>query len=275
MRENSHEARSGLALLKRVRTGTMTKANKVLITGASSGIGEACARAFGSQNRDLVLVARRRARLEGLAAEIKGASGVSVETFELDVSSRASVDRFVAAQAGLLSEVSVLVNNAGLARGLDTIQDGNLDDWEAMIDTNVKGLLYMTRAVLPHMVQRKDGHIVNIGSVAGFYVYPKGNIYCATKFAVRALNEALRLDLNGTGVRVTEISPGMVETEFSEVRLASAERAKAVYSGMTPLTAEDVAETVVWCASRPRHVNVQEVILYPTDQASPTVVHRR
>lgn len=253
----------------------MSTIEKVLITGASSGIGQACARAFGAAKRDLVLVARRKPRLDELAAELEKRFGISVESVELDVSSRSSVAQFVANNSKLLSEVSVLINNAGVARGLDAIQDGNLDDWEAMIDTNVKGLLYITRAVLPHMVQRKDGHVVNIGSVAGFHVYPKGNIYCATKFAVRALNEALRLDLNGTGVRVTEISPGMVETEFSEVRLGSAERAKAVYSGMTPLSAGDIAETVVWCASRPKHVNVQEVVLYPTDQASPTMVSRR
>jgi 3-hydroxy acid dehydrogenase/malonic semialdehyde reductase len=198
-----------------------------------------------------------------------------VEVRALDVSDRAKIERFCRESAPVLQNVRVLINNAGLALGLNTLQEGNLDDWDRMIDTNLRGLLVMTRLVLPYLQDRRDSHIVNLGSVAGHSVYPKGGIYCATKFAVRALTEALRLDLLGTGIRVTEISPGMVETEFSQVRLGDAKRAKAVYSGMTPLSADDIAETIEWCLNRPRHVNIQEVVIYPTDQASPTNVHRR
>lgn len=247
----------------------------ILITGASAGIGEACARAFAAEGHDLVLVARRLERVKALAAALAKASHVSATALELDVSSRAAVDSFVNANAALLARVNVLVNNAGLAKGFDVMQDASLDDWEAMIDTNVKGLLYMTRALLPGFIKRADGHIVNLGSVAGHIVYPKGNIYCATKFAVHALTQALRLDLNGTGVRVSEISPGMVETDFSKTRMGDEARAKAVYAGMTPLTGADIADAVAWCVSRPKHINIQEIVLYPTDQASPTVVSRK
>jgi NADP-dependent 3-hydroxy acid dehydrogenase YdfG len=248
----------------------------VFITGASSGIGEACARAFAAAGRNLVLAARRRERLTKIASEIERAHGVSVQVFELDVRVRSAIERLWKAHGELLRSVDVLVNNAGMARGREKIYEENPADWDEMIETNIQGLLYVTRAFLPGFVERRSGHIVNIGSVAGHWTYPNGAVYSATKHAVKALNEAMRLDLSGTGVRVTSVSPGMVETDFSRVRFRGDEkRAKSVYQGMTPLTPEDVAEAVVWSVGRPAHVNVQELILYPTDQASTTMVARR
>lgn len=247
----------------------------VLITGASAGIGAACARAFAAAGFGVVLTARRQERIESLAEELRGAHGGESHAFALDVSQRAQVEAWFRSQRGLADRIGVLVNNAGLARGLEPIQQGSLDDWEEMIDTNVKGLLFMTRLMLPHLLEAGRGQIVNIGSVAGHWTYPKGNIYSATKWAVRALTESLRLDLNGTPIRVTEIAPGMVETEFSEVRLGDAAKAKAVYAGMKPLTPEDIAEAVLWSVQRPAHVNIQEIVIYPVDQAAPTVVNRR
>jgi NADP-dependent 3-hydroxy acid dehydrogenase YdfG len=172
----------------------------------------------------------------------------------------------------VFNSVDVLINNAGLAKGLSSLQEGNPEDWDAVVDTNIKGLLYVTRAILPKMIAQGRGHVVNIGSVAGHWVYEKGNVYCASKFAVRALTEGLRFDLAGTGIRVTEISPGMVETEFSEVRYGDREKGKAVYAGRKPLSALDIAETILWCVQRPAHVDIQEVVIYPTEQAS---VHAR
>lgn len=247
----------------------------VLITGASSGIGEACARVFAAQKGGLFLVARRGDRLARMKEDLEKQYEVEVQTAVLDVSKRAAVEAWAEKHAAVLARVECLINNAGLARGLASLQEGDPSDWDDMIDTNLKGLLYVTRAVLPGMVARGSGHIVNLGSVAGRWTYPKGNIYSATKYAVRSLTESLRLDLNGTGVRVTEIAPGMVETEFSQVRLGDAAKARAVYAGMTPLKAEDIAESVLWCVQRPRHVNVQELVIYPTDQASVGVVSRR
>lgn len=247
----------------------------ILITGASSGIGAACAKAFAKEKRDLFLVARRQDRLERIAKDLANQYGIRCEAARLDVSDRAAVERFATEYKALLQETEVLINNAGLARGLDGFQDGKIDDWDEMVGANVSGLLYVTRQVLPWMLKADRGHIINLGSVAGRWVYPKGNVYCATKRAVSAITEGLRLDLSGTGIRVTEISPGMVETEFSEVRLRDAERAKAVYQNITPLSADDVAETIAWCVNRPAHVNVQELVLYPTAQASTTVLARR
>jgi NADP-dependent 3-hydroxy acid dehydrogenase YdfG len=239
----------------------------VFITGASSGIGEACARAFAAAHFDLVLAARRDEKLVHLSQELKDLYGISVHCFHLDVKNRSEVELLAREQQTLFGSVEVLINNAGLAKGRDLIQNGNPEDWDLMLDTNVKGLLYVTHAVLPHIISNK-GHVINIGSVAGHWVYESGNVYCASKYAVRALSEGLRLDLNGTGVRVTEISPGMVETEFSEVRFGDKQRGQAVYAGKTPLTAKDIAETILWCAQRPARVNIQEVIIYPTEQAS-------
>jgi 3-hydroxy acid dehydrogenase/malonic semialdehyde reductase len=242
---------------------------KAVITGASSGIGRAIALALAKKGVNLVLVARREDRLTQLKAEI--GSSVRVDTKALDIRERESVIRFAESLVG----VEVLINNAGLAKGIDRVQEARVEDWDSMIDTNVKGLLYFTRALLPSMIQAGSGHIVNLGSVAGRWVYPGGAVYCASKFAVSALSEGLRMDLLGTGVRVTNIEPGMVETEFSEVRLGDKERAKSVYRGMKPLTAEDVAESVLWCLERPAHVNVQELVLFPTDQAAVQQVYRR
>jgi NADP-dependent 3-hydroxy acid dehydrogenase YdfG len=248
----------------------------ILITGATSGIGKACAELLASQRKDLFLVGRRLDRLQSLQKELTTTHKIQVEIAPLDISHSSAVLEFGKKFSSELNQVEVLINNAGLAVGRDTIQEGNLKDWDTMWDVNVKGLLYMTHQVLPYFVQKKSGHIVNLGSVAGRWIYPRGNIYCATKRAVSALTEALRQDLLGTGVRVTEISPGMVETEFSLVRFGGdQERAKAIYEGMTPLSAKDIAEAVVWALMRPKHVNIQEMIIYPTEQASTTLVHRR
>lgn len=250
----------------------------VFISGASSGIGEACARVLAKTYSELVLVARRKDRLDQLAAQLKK-QRVKVHTFALDVRDRNGVEFFIKENKLLFKEVEVLINNAGLAKGLSQIQNGDVDEWEIMIDTNVKGLLYVTRGLLPGMIQKSASggncHIVNIGSVAGHWVYPNGNVYCATKHAVRALSEGMRQDVHGTGIRVTEIAPGMVETEFSMVRLGDKKKAQSVYMGMKPLSADDIAETIQWCLSRPRHVNIQEVVVFPTDQSSVTLVNRK
>ncbi len=241
----------------------------VFISGASSGIGEACARSFAAAHKDLVLVARREARLQELAHELQAQYGVKVHTFGLDVRDRVKIEALAATHAEIFEAVDVLVNNAGLAKGRDVIQNGKPEDWDLMIDTNLKGLLYVTRVFLPSMIKKKRGHIVNIGSVAGQWVYQSGNVYCASKFGVKALSESLRYDLHGSGIRVTEVSPGMVKTEFSQVRFeGDQEKADAVYAGKTPLTAQDIADTVLWCVQRPAHVNIQEVVIFPTEQPS-------
>jgi 3-hydroxy acid dehydrogenase/malonic semialdehyde reductase len=248
----------------------------VFITGASSGIGAACARIFARDGARLLLAARRLDRLREAEATLRDLGAGDVLNFELDVRDEPSVSRLVDELAAPWNEIDVLVNNAGLSRGLGPLHEGELSDWEEMIDTNVKGLLYVDRAVTPLMVARGCGTVVHIGSIAGRQVYPAGNVYCATKFAVRALTDALRIDLLGTGVRVTSIDPGMVETEFSEVRFhGDRKRAAAVYEGMTPLSPSDVAEVVHFAASRPAHVDIAEVLVLPTDQASATHVHRR
>jgi NADP-dependent 3-hydroxy acid dehydrogenase YdfG len=244
----------------------------VFITGASSGIGAATARAFALAGARLVLAARRIERLREVA------SGLRTEThlIALDVRDRAAVHRAVAAIPQPFAAIDVLVNNAGLSRGFEPLHEGSEDDWDEMIDTNVKGLLYVTRAVLPGMVGRGHGHVINIGSVAGHEGYPRGNAYCASKAAVRMLNKCMRLDLVGTGIRVSSVDPGLVPTEFSEVRFhGDRARAQKVYENTRPLSAADVAEAIVWCASRPPRVNVEQIILMPTDQASATLVHRR
>ncbi len=248
----------------------------VFITGASSGIGEACARAFAAAGKDLVLVARRLDRLQTLRAEIAAMHGVQVDIFELDVSSRAKVDALAKSQAEIFDRVDVLINNAGLARGREPLHQDSPEGWDEMIDTNLKGLLYITHAFLPGFVKRGRGHVVNMGSVAGYWTYPSGGVYCATKYAVRALTETLRQDLHGTGVRVTEIAPGMVKTDFSRVRFPGDEkRAQAVYEGVESLSPKDIAETVLWCVQRPAHVNIQELVIFPTAQASVTMIARK
>ncbi len=244
------------------------------ITGASSGIGEACARRLAQEKWNLVLVARRLDRLTRLAGELSKQHGVDVRVFPLDVTDRQGLSRLAHDESALFGKVTLLVNNAGLAIGRETLQDSRPEDWDVMFDTNVKGLLNVTHFLLPHLL-RNRGHVVNIGSVAGRWAYPKGAVYCASKAAVRMLNEGMRLDLHGTGVRVTTVDAGMVESEFSQVRFAgNAELVKKVYEGMTPLAPADVADAVFWAVSRPPHVNIQEIVLYCTDQASVTMVRR-
>jgi serine 3-dehydrogenase len=251
------------------------RGRRVLITGASAGIGEACARAFAERGAHLVLVARRLDRLHALEVELRESHGVGVEIAQVDVTDRASVDAFASTLEGADRIPDVLINNAGLGRGFHPFHEGEVEDWEEMIDTNLKGLLHVTRAVLPGMAERGSGHVVNIGSLAGHEVYPGGNVYCATKFGVEALTRALRLDLMGTGVRVSSVDPGMVDTEFSTVRFhGDQKRAAAVYRGLQPLTAADVADAVLYCVTRPPHVNIQDILMTPTAQASATAAHR-
>ncbi|OGD10074.1 MAG: NAD(P)-dependent oxidoreductase [Candidatus Aminicenantes bacterium RBG_13_62_12] len=248
----------------------------VFITGASSGIGRACARAFAARGAKILMAARRLDRLKALAAELETSAGVSVRAFALDVRNQPDVERAIRELPSPWEAVDILVNNAGLSRGLGKLHEGSLPDWEEMIDTNIKGLLYVSRAVLPGMVRRGTGHVINIGSLAGHEAYPGGNVYCATKFAVRAVSQGLRMDLLGTAVRVSSVDPGMVETEFSLVRFrGDAEKAGKVYEGLTPLSPEDVAEAVVFCAARPPHVDVAEIVLMPTAQASAVLNFRR
>ncbi len=252
------------------------KDKTVFVTGASSGIGASTARAFAGLGARVLMCARRRERLEDLARSLESEYKVAVRHFPLDVRDQRAVDTAISALPPEWRAIEVLVNNAGLSRGLDKLPGGLVSDWEEMIDTNVKGLLYVSRAVIPGMIERGSGHIINIGSIAGHEVYPAGAVYCATKFAVRTLSKGLRLDLNGTPLRVSEVAPGMVETEFSLVRFhGDAERAGKVYQGLTPLGPDDIAEAVVWCATRPLHVNVSDVVIWPTAQASPSLVHRK
>lgn len=246
----------------------------ILITGASSGIGKACAYLLAEKGHNLYLVARREERLASIAQDITKKFSVKVEYAPLDLSQGQSIDHWLKTKAKEVAQIDVLINNAGLALGMGSIQEGRLEDWEQMFQTNVMGLLRLTRGILPAMIQQGRGQIVNVGSVAGHFNYPKGNIYCATKSAVKSLTECMRMDLLGTGLRVSSVSPGMVETEFSVVRLQDEARAKQVYANMQPLSAEDVAEAIEWCISRPGHVNVQDIILYPTQQAAPGMVHR-
>ncbi len=244
----------------------------VLITGASSGIGEACARVFSQAGARLILAARRRDRLQALAQSLGG----DTHLLPLDVCDREAVFRAIADLPAEWQAIDVLVNNAGLSRGLDKLHEAEIQDWEEMIDTNVKGLLYVTRAAVPGMVARNRGQVINLGSIAGHETYPGGSVYCATKSAVMALTEGLKLDLLGTPIRVSAVDPGLVETEFSEVRFrGDGDRAKQTYQNMTPLTPHDIAEIILFCATRPSHVNISDVLVVPTDQSSATRVHRR
>ncbi|MFO7445864.1 MAG: SDR family NAD(P)-dependent oxidoreductase [Ignavibacteriaceae bacterium] len=254
----------------------MLKNKITFISGASSGIGKACAEEFAKAGSDLILCARRITRLNELADHLTKKYKVKVKVVELDVRSRSSVKSAADSLGGEWENIDILINNAGLSRGLEKIYEGNIDHWEEMIDTNIKGLLYVTRAVLPRMAEKSKGHIINIGSTAGHYVYPNGNVYCATKFAVNALTQAIRLDTYEKNIRVSTVDPGMVETEFSEVRFSGDKgRAKKVYEGISALTAEDIASAVLFCATRPPHVNISEMIVTPQAQATPFHVHRK
>lgn len=253
-------------------TGPLT-GQTALVTGASSGIGAACAELLSAAGARLVLTGRRQERLEELAERLPGPS----ELLLFDVSQRREVEAALATLAAPFAEVDILVNNAGLGLGLEPAHQASLDDWETMVDTNCKGLLYVTRALLPGMVARNRGHVVNLGSVAANFPYPGGNVYGATKAFVHQLSQNLKADLVGTRVRVTNIEPGMVETEFSLVRFkGDAARANATYAGMEPLTPRDIADIVVWTVTRPAHVNINVVEVMPADQAfGPFAVKRR
>lgn len=247
----------------------------ILITGASSGIGAACAKVFADAGARLILASRRIEKLQQLATTLQLTSQTGY-LVQLDVRLRIAVESAISTLPSQWSDIDILINNAGLSRGLDKLHEGDYSDWEEMIDTNIKGLLYLTRYVVPGMVQRGNGHVINIGSIAGHQTYPGGNVYCATKAAVKAISEGLKQDLLGTPIRVTSVDPGMVETEFSQVRFhGDTQRAEKVYQGITPLTADDIADTIFFCATRPKHVNINEVILMPVDQSSATLVNRR
>lgn len=248
----------------------------VLITGASSGIGRSCAMKFAETGARIIMTARRKDRLDALVTEMKKQFKSECFPLGFDVRDRKAVEQNIGGLPQEWQAIDVLVNNAGLSRGLDKIQEGKIDDWEEMVDTNIKGLLYVSRAVIPGMVKRGKGTIVNIGSIAGHEVYPGGNVYAATKHAVDALTKGMRLDLVDTPVRVCTVDPGLVETEFSMVRFrGDSQRATAVYQNLQPLTPEDIADAVLFCVTRPAHIQIAEMIILPTAQASTTLVHRQ
>lgn len=246
-----------------------------LITGASSGIGEACARKFAEGGYSLILTARRAEKLAELGAELE-AEGTKVKTLTFDVRDAEAAETAVDSLEPEWRKIDVLINNAGLALGLDKEYEGDPDDWNAMIDTNIKGLLTMTRLIVPGMVERNEGHVINIGSVAGDAAYAKGNVYCATKAAVKTITDGLRIDLAETAVRVTNLKPGLVETNFSNVRFhGDNQRADNVYKGITPLTGADIADVALYAASAPKHVQIAEVLILATHQASGSVIYRK
>jgi len=243
-----------------------------LITGATSGIGRSCAYKFAENNHNLILTGRRDDRLHEIAQDLISKFSISVTTLCFDIRNKEEVSNAVENIPDEWRKIDILINNAGLAVGLNTIQDGNIDDWDRMIDTNVKGLLYLSREVLPLLIANGRGHVINIGSIAGKEVYPNGNVYCATKFAVDAITKAMRIDLVKEGIKVTQIAPGAIETEFSIVRFkGDEEKASSVYNGYKPLEPEDVAEVTFYATTLPAHVNINDLVLMPTAQASATV----
>lgn len=245
----------------------------VLITGATSGIGKATAEIMAKNNYKIILCGRRKDRLVALQKELSVLT--EVHTLSFDVRDKEAVFESIKGLPVEFSTVDILINNAGNAHGLDPIQTGDLEDWDAMIDINVKGLLYVSKAIMPQMIERKSGHIINIGSIAGKEVYPNGNVYCASKHAVDAISNGMRMDLNQFGIRVGAIHPGMVETEFSEVRFkGDVDRASSVYKGLDALQAEDIADIIHFVVSRKYHVNIADLIVYPTAQASATIVKK-
>jgi 3-hydroxy acid dehydrogenase/malonic semialdehyde reductase len=254
-------------------TFSIKKMKTVLITGATSGIGRATARHFAKNDFKLIICGRREERLAELEDELS--SFTKVHTLSFDVRDNDAVKNAVASVPQEFASIDILINNAGNAHGLDPIEKGDTDDWDAMIDINVKGLLYVSRAVIPGMTARRSGHIINIGSIAGKEVYPNGNVYCATKHAVDALNQGMRMDLNQYGIRVGAINPGAVNTEFSEVRFkGDRERADKVYNGFEPLMAEDIADIIHFVVTRPYHVNIADLIVLPTAQAAATMIKK-
>ena len=249
----------------------MTKT--AFITGATSGIGKATAELFAKNNIRLILCGRRTERLEKLKQELSKLTEVT--TLQFDVSKREEVLSAINSLPENFKHIDILINNAGNAHGLSTIQDGDMDDWDAMLDINVKGLLYVSKAIIPQMTARNSGFIVNIGSIAAKEVYPNGNVYCASKHAVNALNKAMRIDLNKHNIRVSAIHPGAVETEFSDVRFkGDTEKAKTVYAGYKALQAEDIADIIHFVVTRPYHVNIEDLVVYPTAQATATILNR-
>ncbi len=244
-----------------------------LITGATSGIGKSTAIRFAVEGFRLILCGRREDRLEQLKKELSVETEVHILTF--DVRNREDVDKQIASLPEDFKTIDVLVNNAGNAHGLDPIQTGNVDDWDAMLDINVKGLLYVSKAIIPGMLEKQSGHIINIGSTAGKEVYPNGNVYCASKHAVDAINQGMRIDLNGNGIRVGAINPGLVHTEFSQVRFkGDSEKAEKVYQGFKALQPEDIADIIHFTVTRPYHVNIADLTVMPTAQASSTIINK-
>ncbi len=248
---------------------------RVLITGASGGIGEAAAREFSRQGCHVLLAARRLDRVQALADELIAADGIEAKAIAMDVCDAAAVKQIIDELPAPWSAIDIVVNNAGLARGLAPFYDGDPGDWDEVIDTNIKGLLHVARAVTPGMLDRQSGHIINLGSIAGYQAYPNSAVYCATKFAVRGLTQGMKIDLHGTPLRVSEIAPGMVKTDFSNVRFkGDTQRADAVYQNINPLLAEDIAKTIVFCAQQPPHVDIMTMTILPTDQSSATLFNR-
>ncbi|MBI9069759.1 MAG: SDR family NAD(P)-dependent oxidoreductase [Salinivirgaceae bacterium] len=246
-----------------------------LITGATSGIGKATAKILAKNNYDIIITGRRDERLGELAVELIDKIGVECYPLCFDIRKKDEVECAINSLPEPWQNIDVLVNNAGLAAGLSPIQEGSLADWDQMIDTNIKGLLYITRIIAPIMAEKKSGHIINIGSIAGKETYANGNVYCATKHAVEAITKGLRIDLNPSGIKVGSICPGAVETEFSVVRLKDADANKKVYAGFTPLQAQDIAETVLFMVTRPAHVNIGDILILPTAQAAATIFNKK
>ena len=245
----------------------------ILITGATSGIGLAAAKKLANEKNQLILCGRRQSKLDEISEELLKSANVLSLCF--DISNKNEVNRLLNDLPEQFSSVDVLINNAGNAHGLDTIQDGSLDDWDNMIDSNVKGLLYVSRVMIPKMIEQKSGHIINIGSLAGREVYEKGNIYCATKHAVNAISKAMRIDLNKTGIKVSEINPGLVETDFSNVRFkGDSDRAEKVYQGYKALQADDIADILEFVINRPKHVNIADILVLPQAQATSSIINK-
>lgn len=251
------------------------KGKSVFITGVTSGIGKACVYAFAAEGARLVISARRKNLVDEIAADIKKKYNSELYAFQLDVSSKKNVDAAIDSLPEEFKRIDILVNNAGMGRGMNKLYEDNPDGWEEMIDTNVKGLLYVTRAVINQMVERKEGHIINIGSIAGHEPYTRGAVYCASKAAVAAITKSLRMDVMDKNIRISTVDPGLVQTGFSKVRFYGDEaKAESVYKGYTPLSPEDIADAVVFIATRPEHVNIAQMIIFPTAQASSTMVHK-
>ena len=243
-----------------------------LITGATAGIGEAIAKKLASLKYHLILTGRRKARLESLKKNLQSQFNIQIKILAFDIRNKDAVYQNIDTLEPEWQNIDVLINNAGLAAGLSSIQEGDMEDWEQMIDTNIKGLLYISRKISPLMIARKEGQIINIGSIAGKEVYPNGGVYCSTKYAVDAISKSMRIDMLPHGIKVSAIHPGMVDTEFSTVRFkGDKKKAKAVYKGLTPLYAQDIAEAVEFILSRPAHVNINDMLIMPTDQATATI----